>query len=256
MLQLFLVLPPLVLAGVLPVGAESAPSAESPAHSLPALPELLASEPEPEPELELELELEPQARDCAWTWPAGRLSGWYAGIGGGLAYTGAGDNVAEDALTAIGFNNASLDIDSSAWAGKLFVGYRFERPLSLEAGWVDLGQLDGDFKIPPPPPGVGGAFRRDASGFFASAAWHFEERELWSFSGKVGGFLWESDTTVSSPGLPPGQRHSSDSGFNPFFGLTAMRTLSERVGARIEYDRFYLDSDPTDLLSLGLFIKF
>jgi hypothetical protein len=205
------------------------------------------SEPEPPP---------PQDRDCAWTWPEGRLSGWYAGIGGGLAYTRAIDNVAEDRLGQIGFNNADTDFDASAWSSKLFVGYRFEQPFSIEAGWVDLGEVDGDFRIPPPPPGVGGTFRRDADGFFASAAWHFEERELWSFSAELGGFLWETDTTISSAAVAAGQRHSNDTGFNPFFGLTAMRTLSERVGARIEYDRFYLDSDPTDLLSLGLFIKF
>ena len=254
-LQLPLSLPVLALAGFLSVHTE--PGSLRAPFAAGGLSELLQPARLEPDSLEADLlQPEPDAPDCAWSWPDGRLSGWYAGVGAGLAYTDAADEVAGDALSGIGFNNASTDLDESAWAGKVFVGYRFERPLSLEAGWVDLGEVDGDFKIPPPPPGVGGSFSREASGFFASAAWHFEESELWSFSGKVGGFLWDSDTTLSSPGLPPNQRHTSDNGFNPFFGLTAMRTLSERVGARIEYDRFYLDSDPTDLLSLGLFVKF
>ena len=193
---------------------------------------------------------------CAWSWPDGGLSGWYAGFGAGRSYARSVEGSAEARLDDLGFNNAALDLDGNAWAGKLFVGYRFERPVSLEAGWLDLGRVDGEFKIPPPPPGVGGEFRQDTSGFFASAAWHFEETELWSFSAKAGALFWESDLTLSLAGLPQGQRRSSEDGVNPFFGLTAMRSLSERVGARVEYERYYLDSDPTDLLSAGLFVKF
>lgn len=239
---LLLVLPALA-------GASAAPLVPLPGLGVPA----------PGPEIDLLAESPPQvppARECAWTWPDGGLSGWYAGVGGGLAYTQSVDSNGGARLADLGFNNATVDFDASAWAGKLFVGYRFQRPFSVEAGWVDLGQVDGDFRVPPPPVGVGGSFRQDTSGFFASTAWHFEETELWSVSCKVGAFLWDTDITVSTPGLAPGQRSRTESGLNPFFGLTAARTLSERMGMRIEYDRFYLDSDPTDLLSLGLFVKF
>ena len=198
----------------------------------------------------------PPLRECAWEWPDGSISGWYAGFGAGLAYTRSVEGRVEDRLDDFGYNNADLDFARSAMAGKLFIGYRFERPLSVEAGWLDLGRVDGDFTIPPPPPGIGGSFRQDSSGFFASAAWHLHETELWSFSAKVGALAWESDTKISLVGLPASQRNSSEDGVNPFFGFTAMRSVNRRVGARFEVERYYLDSDPTDLLSAGLFVKF
>lgn len=198
----------------------------------------------------------PVHHECAWQWPDGSISGWYAGLGVGLAYTRSIDDGISDRLTRFGFSNADVDYASSAMAGKLFVGYRFERPFSVEAGWMHLGRVDGDFTVPPPPPGVAGTFEQDTTGFFASAAWHFHETELWSFSAKAGGLEWDTDTKISLAGLPPGQRNSSDDGIDPFFGLTAMRSVNDRVGARMEVERFFLDSDPIDHLSVGLFVKF
>jgi len=198
----------------------------------------------------------PPPTQCAWEWPGGERSGWYAGLGGGWAYTYGVDHRSGRVLSDLGFNNANLDFDPSDVAGKVFVGYRFEQPYSVEAGWLHLGRVNGDFTVPPPPPGVGGSFRDDANGWFASGSWYFHERDPWSFSAKAGIWAWDSEVHLHVPGLAKNQRSATDSGVNPFFGLTASRALSERLGARLEYEKYFLDYDQTDLLGVGLYVKF
>ncbi len=182
--------------------------------------------------------------------------GWYAGIAGGLAYHGGSDGGLEGALAGAGFNNPNIDDAFDESAFKLFAGYRFvDSPLSVELAYVDLATVDGDYTVPPPPGGVGGSYDEDVHGWQLLARAHVWENEDFSAAVRLGGWWRETDGDVlAQPGNAAFSYGEHD--FDATVGADLSYRLTDLIGLRGEYDRYFMNGKNVDMLSFGVFFDF
>jgi hypothetical protein len=122
------------------------------------------------------------------------------------------------------------DLNDTGW--KFFAGYHFNRYLGLEAAWLDLGKVD---------------YQNDSvetSGLALEGIGSLPIGPVFSIFAKLGAVAWDQD-------IRKGNRHEDDQGVDPAWGYGgAARFLDDRLGIRIEWERFKSDVD-ADLISLG-----
>lgn len=149
-------------------------------------------------------------------------------------YIGAGlgrFNVNIDSIDQVDEVAESLD-DSDDTAMKIFAGYRLLPFLSLEAGYVDLGNPGDDFETS----GSDGRYRVGVSGFTVAALGRIPVGPVELF-GKVGQYFYDVDTRITFDGGLPDIR-AKDSGDDLFWGGGVGIVLLERLEVRAEYERF------------------
>lgn len=186
----------------------------------------------------------------------GLPSGWYVGAAGSLASHDGPDEGVFAALAGAGFNNPSFDdhLDGSAY--KIYAGYRFESvPFAFEAAWVDFSNIDGDYAVPPPPGGVGGAYNESSEGLQVMTRTFLYEDDDLDLALRIGGYYRSSDVDVlAQPGSVP-LSYSTDK-FDTVVGLDASWRFTEMFSVRGEWERFFMDGKDVDLFSLGLSLDF
>lgn len=170
---------------------------------------------------------------------APKVFNWYAGaMVGGSVYQDACDG------------------DDSDTAAGAFVGYSFNENFALEAGYMDLGNIDSL---------VGDCERQQdvaadpsADGATLSAVARAPIGDKFSVYGKFGAFFWNMDRDAVG-GLPS----ASDDGVSPLAGVGLGYSFTERVEGRLEYDRFFDvgEQDTTgqtdiDALTVGVAFRF
>lgn len=162
--------------------------------------------------------------------------GWY--VGGSVGQTDVKDDDCPD--------GASCDDDDIAW--KAFGGYQFNQYWGLEVGYLDLGEYDAK------GPGTDATFEADGFSYMATAGYPITDK--FSILTRFGGYRWDADLD-SSIGS------GSNSGNDFAYGFGARYDFSDRLAARIEWEKYLNvgDSDKTgesdfDLLSGSLMYKF
>ncbi len=143
-----------------------------------------------------------------------------------------------DELNALG----ATSCDDKDTGYKVFGGYKFNPNFFLEGGYVDFGEL----KATAP----GGSASATADALFFSAAGAIPLGDRASFYGKVGLFFW--DGTISATGSPD----FSDDGNDILFGIGGSFDLTSQFGLRAEWERYDLDGDDVDMLSVGVQFMF
>jgi len=153
--------------------------------------------------------------------------GPYAGIG--LGYSKFEDL---DILEILG---ASVDDTDTGW--KIYGGYNFSESLGGEMFYADLGSFSASaakhITVDTKTFGVAGLYREEVG----------SRVELF---GKIGIHNWEADFNVISD--------SDDIGM--MFGLGANINITGNISGRFEYEKFDLDGDDIDMLSVGLQYNF
>lgn len=157
------------------------------------------------------------------------------------AYIGAGAGLtASDLCNDIAGPGVNCDDEDTGL--KLFGGYKFTPNFAAEAAWVDLGEVSAS--------GPGGSATVEADGFQVAALGMFPINPQISLFGKLGAFMWDANVTTSA-GFTVG-----DDGTDIMLGFGGMWNITQRIGLRAEWERFDVDSEDVDFLSVGVQFNF
>lgn len=165
-------------------------------------------------------------------------------LGGSLGQGDIDDSVATGLLT-------SGSIDGKDTAFKLFGGGFFSPSFGAELAYVDLGEASysGDFFGTPVVNGRVGIW-----GYNVAALARLPLGERFELFGKLGVFLWESEASDITGGSPFSSTTRGWDGGS--FGLGATWRFTGGLAARLEWERFPVDTADASLLSLGLQYNF
>ena len=157
-------------------------------------------------------------------------TGWM--IGGGVYYSKVDENVEID-WENIEFSDITFDSSSEAFHAT--GGYRFNKWLSLDAGYWDLGSFKSD------KDGLGNKEQFDVEtwtvgGMVSVPLW------IMDFYAKGGAAMWEYD----------GKNIDTD-GTDPYYGVGAAFNIGGSLDIYAEWVRFDLE---TDLDTFGLGVRF
>ena len=156
-------------------------------------------------------------------------------------YIGAGAGITTSDL----WNDISgpgVNCDDEDTGLKIFGGYKFTPNLAVEGAWIDLGEVSAS--------GFGGTATAEADGFQIAAVGMFPINPQWSLFGKVGAFMWDASVTTNS-GFS-----ASDDGTDIMFGFGGMWNFAPQFGLRAEWERFDVDDEDIDFLSIGVQFNF
>lgn len=175
---------------------------------------------------------------------------------------------AEGGYAGVGFGQTSVDVDcildiscsadDSDTALKIFGGYQFNPNFAIELGYYDLGEA----KLTGTDSFLGFTrARAEASGINFAVVGSFPVTERFTLMGKAGFFRWEVDYSEFTSSF--GSYSASETGFDPMFGIGGAFNFSEKLGIRVEYEKFLDvgDEDTTgqsdvDLISASLVFRF
>ena len=175
---------------------------------------------------------------------------------------------AEGGFAGVGYGKTSMDIvcdlditcsaDDSDSGFKIFGGYQFNPNFAFEVAYVDLGEA----KISGTDSFLGSATATfEVSGFNFAVVGSFPVGERFGLMAKAGFFRWDVEVNASSSVFGSGS--SSETGFDPMFGIGGSFNITEKFGVRVEYEKFLDvgDDDTTgqsdvDLISASLVFRF
>ena len=152
---------------------------------------------------------------------------------------------------AIPFPITSGTVDSKDTAFRFYGGGFFGRHLGAELAYVNLGKAGyaGEFFGEPVTGG-----KVEVWGYNVAALARFPVSERLELFGKVGVFLWKSESSDVTSGTPfSSATRSWDSGS---FGLGATWRFTPHVSARAEWEKFPIGDADASLLSLGVQYSF
>ncbi len=180
-------------------------------------------------------------------------SGVYVGAMAGVADLGVSSADLEEDLAGLG-HMSDVDLDDSDLAYTFYAGYRFEEPFSIEAGYVNLGEVDGSILTPSPP----GPFLDDlenvypflGEGYYVNARWYPIDTDRVHVG--VGGGVWMWEAEVEATGALGSFDFIDEDGIDPVIGVSVLIDLNPSIQLRAEYDRYFFDDEEADVLLVGL----
>ena len=154
-----------------------------------------------------------------------------------------GGSVGSASLTE-DFDGFEVDADSTAW--RLVAGWQFSEFLSLEGGYHNFGRFEDSFALDGQPVDL----RLKADGFTLGGTLSLPLTRTLSLYGRGGAFFWDGDADVNSI------TEARPEDTNPYYGAGAKVALTERLDLIGDWTRYELDSTDSDVISLGLTIRF
>jgi OmpA-OmpF porin, OOP family len=169
-------------------------------------------------------------------------------VGGSFGKSDIDDSIAFDGPNEPLITSGTVDGKDTAF--KVFGGYMFNRHFGVEGAYVNLGEASysGDFFGLPVTGG-----KVEVSGFNVAALGSYPITEQFSVFGKIGLFIWESEASDTTGGLPFSNQAD---GTDISFGLGVGYSFTRNLGLRAEWERFKLDDVDADLISLGVVWRF
>lgn len=187
--------------------------------------------------------------------------GWYAGISAGQS-TG---DIDSSVLPVTGATQSTVSSDDTDTGFKIYGGYRFMRHLAVEVGYADLGSFTATRTVTAPQSGsIRGEFK--VAGIFGQAVGIIPLGERFSVFGTAGLYVNEVKTSASTTGnvvLISGPS-ASKSEANLKLGVGAGFDFTDRIGVRVEWERFFELGDTStvgaqmdvDLVTIGVVFRF
>jgi OmpA-OmpF porin, OOP family len=158
-------------------------------------------------------------------------SGFYLGLGIGTARASFEGNGVAGAAAGTAVSN-----DTSAFAGKGYGGYQFNKNVGIEISVANLGKTDFTVTSPGITPVPGKA---TINGFGIAAVGTIPSSMGLSLFGKLGGFysILDASTTVNifNSGTTSSNKEHR---FVPNIGLGVNYDMTARIGLRAEFERF------------------
>jgi OOP family OmpA-OmpF porin len=156
----------------------------------------------------------------------------YAGVGLGYG----AQQIKQPALLIGPGQTLSRDIEGSDLAARAFVGVRLHRHLAIEAGWVDIGEIDAlvpnitpDAQLEQVP------ITLETTGWEANVVGIWPVNRDFEVFGKLGLISWDSDIASSGVGT------AGSDGSNLAYGIGAGYASTGRLHFRIEGMVYDLD---------------
>ena len=189
---------------------------------------------------------------------------FYAGLGIGKSSAGVPEITRQDILD-YGFttlNNYQNSTSKSDTAWKLYGGYRFNPNVAAELFYANLGKFTRDASG---NVAVGSSSSVNFSlgselkitGFGIAALLGAPLSDQWNVFAKPGLLVWDAKytATFTSPGTSPGQSTTSKSGTSPSFGVGTSYAFTDKLSARIEWERYFDvgDKNATGKSNVNLF---
>jgi hypothetical protein len=179
--------------------------------------------------------------------------GWYLGVSTGYAIGGSQTELRET-LTLQGHAITDLDLSDPEAGLRVAAGYRFRGSWAAELAYVDLGEYTSVVETKDPPAQVARALEREhpltGVGLSAGLKNFVYDRRRVGLYAKAGLWLWEADLEVAE--VNGNSVRIDEWGIDPFIGLGLQYRIAPRVYLRGEAERYYLDDDQVDFLTLGL----
>ncbi len=184
-------------------------------------------------------------------------AGWYVGAGAAYSsHTLSGGDVDSD-LAAMG-NTTSTSFDGEDLGGRFFVGYQFEQPVAFEFGYLGMGEAESSIVAT----GVTdlNQLARDIDDVhpFLADGFTFATRvNLWgggpvTVTGRLGAWVWDgTKEALVATNLGTITTRSTERGHDLFFGLGAILGDWRGFRATVDWDRYNLDGDGVDVVSVG-----
>ena len=173
--------------------------------------------------------------------PAANAGGWYVGGAVGQTSTDLGS-------LDPGSGVSGVSIDDSDTGFKVLGGYNIMKFISVEAAFVDIGQVSVDGTVP----GIGTAsVSAEADGISVEALGIFPFANKFEVFAKAGLYRWDGDVSVSGVGS------GSDDGTDPTYGVGFGWNAFSRGQVRVEAERYTLDFvGDVDMYSAGFNFRF
>jgi OOP family OmpA-OmpF porin len=169
-------------------------------------------------------------------------SGWY--LGGSIGQTEFKD-FCKDIQAPGGITGGSCDEKDKSW--KFFGGYQVNRHLAVEGSFINWGEtsVNGTFA------GLPTSGTAEVTSWGIAGVGILPLGERFSLFGKLGFLRTEAEVRVNVAGFP-GTGDESET--EAHFGLGARFNLTNRFGARLEWER--ANDTKADMLSIGLQYRF
>lgn len=155
-------------------------------------------------------------------------------------YVGAGYGEFDTKIKNIeGVTDVIGDIDTDDGAWKVFVGWRFNKFLSIEGDYIDLGNPRGNFDAS----GSDGDYNLELAGFGAYVIGTLPIT-IFELSAKVGYYFHDVELDVNLDNIGGGNGnvlHTDDNGEALVYGVGAGVTLIDHINLLIEYELMDLD---------------
>lgn len=167
-------------------------------------------------------------------------AGWYVGGSAGQSDM----DISENAISAaVGGTTTALDETDTAW--KVFGGYAFSEFLSVEGGYVDLGEVTFD--------NTGGNGTSENYGINLVGVGTWPINDQFAVFGKAGVFRWENKYTEAGV-------ETISNGSDATYGLGVRWSFTDTIHVRAEWERFEnvgsglggVDGRDTDLATVGV----
>ena len=194
----------------------------------------------------------------AGMWSVGGSLGWATGD------TGSGELNRDLAASGLDAKVSSSDDTRGTW--QVYLGYDYTENWGVEVAYVDLGEVETTFS----------GTAADVDAFLASSAEvHPNTAQGWQLSGvyrhplkylpqfravaRVGVFVWASEYTLKGNTV---SRNVDEDGIDPSFGLglelglDRIDWMPQGFVTHIDWDRYEVDGEAVDALSLGLSYRF
>lgn len=182
-----------------------------------------------------------------------RLSPWYVWGGLGFAEGSSSKSSLEQEFADLGLNITINKLDNSRIMGQGGVGYHFTEGLSVELGYLDLGEVTINMTGPDTNHNLlSQVHPLSAKGLVLAAQYHWQLSRLGILL-RGGMFNWEGDFITRS--VAPIGSNSID-GSDIFFGVGATLGFTHQLQGRLILHRFKVDSEDITALSVGLVYRF
>ena len=181
-------------------------------------------------------------------------AGYYAGVKFGKSGLGTNSgDLADDLLDRGHATTVDLENDDSTFS--LYGGYRFALPLSVELGWVNLGQVESEIAATPANLNV---FLNDVAeehaflgkGVNLRGIVHVLDTERVQLGLGLGVWAWSADVEAEAAS---GQIVRIDeSGIDLNYTVQALISLGNGFSAVFSFEVFNLDENVADVISFGV----
>lgn len=186
-------------------------------------------------------------------------AGWYIGANGGLGKAHIDEKEIRDDLLDAGLDVTEFREDDDHFGFKVFMGYQFNRVLSLEAGYFDLGKFSFTADTLP-----AGSLEEEITvqGVNLDLLLTLPLSEVFSAFVRAGANYAEAEVTFAGSGaVAVLEKTRSERNTNYKYGLGLEYLLTDSLGLRAEAERYRIDdavgnTGDVDLYSAGLVYRF
>lgn len=185
-------------------------------------------------------------------------SGWYLGGNLGQSRANIDDDRIIDSLATSGFTTTALDDDERDLGYKVFGGYKLLTWLAIEGGYFNLGEFD--FSATTVPAGtLSGSL--ETHGLNIDPVFILPITKRFSAFARAGLTYTRTRSTYASSGAVTTPPASDERELGYKFGAGVQYDITERLGLRLEAERYQVDEGAAnhgglDLFSAGLIYRF